>query len=137
MCKYYIVISNTLVGAFLDGLFLLLAVILSELHDKPRRKDWVRDITLLTARFPSYVFFLLSSSTPSPFPSDALAEWQLQRYIYIYIYILLRVVCCAMISWVNGRKYETINIVSFVYYNLILYAFFISNAFCQLTLSVD
>ena len=39
LCKYYIVISNTLGGSFLDMLFLLLAVILSELHEKPRRKD--------------------------------------------------------------------------------------------------
>ena len=40
-CKYYIVILDTLVSSFLDILFLLLAVILSELHEKPRRKDWV------------------------------------------------------------------------------------------------
>ena len=39
LCKYYIVISNKLGGSFLDVLFLLLAVILSELHEKPRRKD--------------------------------------------------------------------------------------------------
>ena len=43
LCKYYIVISDTLVGSFLDMLFLLLAVILSELHEKPRRKDWVTE----------------------------------------------------------------------------------------------
>ena len=43
LCKYYIVISDTLVGSFLDVLFLLLAVILSELHEKPRRKDWVTE----------------------------------------------------------------------------------------------
>ena len=34
--------SNALVGSFLDVLFLLLDVILSELYGKPRRnKDWV------------------------------------------------------------------------------------------------
>ena len=44
LCKYYIVISDTLVGFFLDVLFLLLAVILSELYEKPRRnKDWVTE----------------------------------------------------------------------------------------------
>ena len=44
-CKYYIVISDTLVGSFLDVLFLLVAVILSGLHEKqPRRnKDWVTE----------------------------------------------------------------------------------------------
>ena len=44
LCKYYIVISNTVVGFFLDVLFLLLAVILSELYEKPRKnKDWVTE----------------------------------------------------------------------------------------------
>ena len=43
-CKYYIVISDKLVGLFLDVLFLLLAVILSGLHEKLRRnKDWVTE----------------------------------------------------------------------------------------------
>ena len=44
LCKCYIVISDTLVGFFLDVLFLLLAVILSELYEKPRRnKDCVTE----------------------------------------------------------------------------------------------
>ena len=39
-----LVIADTLVGSFLDVLFLLLAVILSGLHEKPRRnKDWVTE----------------------------------------------------------------------------------------------
>ena len=42
-CKYYIVISDTLVGFFLYVLFLMLAVILSELYEKPRRKDWATE----------------------------------------------------------------------------------------------
>ena len=42
LCKHYILILDILVGSFLDVLFLLLAVILSGLHEKPRRnKDWV------------------------------------------------------------------------------------------------
>ena len=87
LCKYYIVISDTLVGTFLDVLFLLLAIILLELHEKPKRKAelqkkvhrsiCVRDITFLSALSPFYVFLLLSLSTPSPFPSDTLAEWLL------------------------------------------------------------
>ena len=39
LCKYFLVISDTQVDSFLDVLFLLLAVILPELHEKPRRKD--------------------------------------------------------------------------------------------------
>ena len=78
LCKHYIVTSNTLAGSFLFVLFLLLAVILSGLHEKPRRKkDWVtkkvhrrifeRDITFLTAHPPFCHFLLLSSFTlPSP-----------------------------------------------------------------------
>ena len=43
-CKYFIVILDTLRGSFLDVLFLLLAVILSELYEKPRRnKDSVTE----------------------------------------------------------------------------------------------
>ena len=39
--KYYIAISDTLTGSFLDVFFLLSAAILWELHENPRRKDWV------------------------------------------------------------------------------------------------
>ena len=43
-CKYFIVILGTLRVSFLDVLFLLLAVILSELYEKPRRnKDSVTE----------------------------------------------------------------------------------------------
>ena len=42
--KYFIVISDKLVGTSLDVLFLLLAVILPGLLEKPRRnKDWVTE----------------------------------------------------------------------------------------------
>ena len=40
-CKYYIVVSDTLAGSFLGVLCLLLAGILSEFHEKPRRKDCI------------------------------------------------------------------------------------------------
>ena len=44
LCKHYIVISDTVVGSFLDVLFFLLAVILSGLHDKPsKNQDWVTE----------------------------------------------------------------------------------------------
>ena len=42
LCKYWIVISNTMIGSFLDVFFLLLAVILWELQEKPR-KNWVTE----------------------------------------------------------------------------------------------
>ena len=71
LCRYHIVVSDTLIGSFLDVLFLLLAVISSELPEKPRRKKvhrrlCVRDITFLTARSPFCHFLLLSLSTPFP-----------------------------------------------------------------------
>ena len=44
LCKYCMVISDTLLSSFLGVLFLLLAVILSGLHEKPRwYKDWVTE----------------------------------------------------------------------------------------------
>ena len=44
LCKCYIVISDKLVGSFLDVLFLLLAVMLSGPHEKLRRDtDWVTE----------------------------------------------------------------------------------------------
>ena len=70
LCKYYIALSDTLVGSFLDVLFLLLAVILSRFLEKPRRnKDWVTEKStyieelvwgrsfFFTARPPFYVAF--------------------------------------------------------------------------------
>ena len=86
LCKYIIIISDILVGTFLYVLFLLLAVILSGLLEKPRRnKDWVTEKSTLKNMCEGHHFFdctssflchflLLSSSTPSPFPSDVLAE---------------------------------------------------------------
>ena len=79
LCKYYIVTSDTLVGFFLDGLYLLFTVILSELYEKPRRnKDWVTEkstqknlcgsITFLTAHHPFYVIFCCFLRL-LPFPS--------------------------------------------------------------------
>ena len=38
-----VVVSDTVVGTFLDVLFLSLAVILSELYEKTRRKDWATE----------------------------------------------------------------------------------------------
>ena len=104
--KYFIVISDTLVGSFLDVLVLLLAVILSELHVKPKKKDWVsekiyrkvcvRDINFLTARTPFYVILcwflcLLPSPSQVTYLLNGLCGW-----------------CFVMISCVNGREYENL-----------------------------
>ena len=88
--KYYTVISDTLVGSFLDVLFLLLAIISSGTHGnqggikiesqkKVHRRICVRGITFLTARPPSFLchFVLVSSSTLCPLLSDVLDEWPL------------------------------------------------------------
>ena len=84
LSKYYIVTLNTVVGSFLGVLFLLLAVILLELHEKPRRKDLVTTKSTLKNLCEGHHFFdctpfflchflLLCSSTPSPFQSDVIA----------------------------------------------------------------
>ena len=54
-----------------------------ELQKKVHGRICVRDITFLTTRRPFYVFLLVSSSTPSPFPSEAFVEWSLERYIVL------------------------------------------------------
>ena len=62
---FQLVISNTLLGSFLDELFLLLAVILSEFQEKPiwnkdevqkkaHRIIFVRNLNFLIARSPFY-----------------------------------------------------------------------------------
>ena len=43
LCKFYVGISDKLVGSFLNVLFLLFAVILSVPQEKPRRKNWVTE----------------------------------------------------------------------------------------------
>ena len=126
---YTVVVSDTLVGSFLDVLFLSLAVILSELHEKTRRKDWVTEkvhrgfawgISLfLTVRSPFHAFLLLSSSTPSPFSNNALAEWPLDTYI------ALSGILCDDIM--NKRKYENMKIWKSLIQCYTL--FFISNTF--------
>ena len=105
MCKY-IVISDTLVGSFLDVLFILLVVILPELHVKPRRKDWVsekvyrkvcvRGINVLTA-LPLFFVILCCFLCLLPSPSQV-------TYLLNGLYGEFSV----MISWVNGRKYENL-----------------------------
>ena len=83
LCKY-IVISDTLVDFFLE-LALFVAMILSQLYEKPRRnKDWVAEESTwknlreghhffdCTPYFLCHFFCLLRLL---PFPSDALIEW--------------------------------------------------------------
>ena len=78
LCQYYIVISDRQVGSFLAVFFLLLLVILLELHVKHWRKDWVsekiyskicvRGINFLAALPPFYLilctFFIYSLPLP-------------------------------------------------------------------------
>ena len=56
-CKYFLVISDTQVDSFLDVLFLLLAVILPELHEKPRGKDWITEKSTWKNLCKEYHFF--------------------------------------------------------------------------------
>ena len=80
-----LVIADALVGSFLDVLFLLLAVILSAFHEKPKKETWegkkktelqekvyrricVRNITFLIVRPPFYdisCYFLCLLPHPS------------------------------------------------------------------------
>ena len=113
--QYHIVISGTLVRSFLDVLFLLLDVILTGPHEKPRRnKDWVTEkkyieefvcgASLLGLNaLVSMSFCVLSSSIYSPFPN-----WRTWWMASIKIHNIAMGVFCVMLSWVNGRKYESL-----------------------------
>ena len=92
---------------FLGCAFLMLTWVLSELHEKPRREVWVTEKVHgriyeghhFFDSMPSFLchFLFLFLSTPSPLPSDILAEWPLKRYI-----ILQWLVFCVMIPCVNS-----------------------------------
>ena len=89
LCRYYIVIFDTLVSSFMDVLFLLLAVIFSELHEKPS----------FLCLFCCFVC-LVPSGSQVPY---LLYKWLLWRCV-----ILTWVVFCVMTLWVNGRKCENL-----------------------------
>ena len=94
--KCYIVISYTLVNFFLDVLFLLLAVILSELYENPRRKkDWVAERGAKKNLcegdhffdcMPSLLCFFCCFLRLLSFPSDVLAVWPQWKYI-IFLWV--------------------------------------------------
>ena len=113
-CKYYVLIPDTQGGSFQDVLFLLLALILSELHEKPRRnKDSVTEKSIWKNLCEGHHFFgcipsflchlFLSSSTLFLFPGDVRVECPLKRYI-----IILRMVFCVMISRVKSQKFDNL-----------------------------
>ena len=101
LCKFCIVISDTLVGSFLNVQFLLLAVILSELHEKPRRKDRVTEKSASKNLCEEYHFFdsTLSFLFVAFFVySLLLSNWHSCGMTPIKIHIFLWVVFCVMIS---------------------------------------
>ena len=106
--KYHIVISDTLVGSSWICANIIRILWETKKERLSYRKKYVEEFVwgiflfwLHALLF--FVFLLLSSSTPSPFPSDVLAEWPLWRYI-----VLLWVEFCVMRSWVNSQKYENL-----------------------------
>ena len=122
LCKYYIVISDKLVGFFLNVLFLFCAVILSVLHEKPKRKDWVTEKSTKKYLCDGYHFFDCTLSVLCLFAaffvySLSLPKWHTCGMAAIKIHILLWVAFCVIISWVNSRKYENlyINTIHFFY----------------------
>ena len=59
LCKCFIVISDILIGTFLDVLVLMLAVILPGLLEKPRRnKDWVHALLSMSLFMLFFVYSL-------------------------------------------------------------------------------
>ena len=110
--KFFIVISDKLVGTFLDVLFLLLAVILPGLLEKPRRnKDWVlqkkihrricaSDIILIkkSHTLNLYLFFLLLVTAVAQFTtktenSEKATYFLSIIYCYSNGFIVLQILC--------------------------------------------
>ena len=113
------VILETLVGFFLVVLFLLLAVILSGLYEKPRKKkDWVTEIKYIEEfvwrtspvwihTLPSLSFLLLSLSTLLP-------KWRTWWTVPTKIHIAMRGILCDIkniriflrfnTSWLASRR---------------------------------
>ena len=122
LCKYYIVVTDTLVGS-LDVLVLLLPVILSELHEKTRRNDWVTEKSTLSNlregyRFCDYTLPFLCLFVAFFLYSLPLPKWHTCAMATTHIYCY---------GWYPAWWYQTVK--NMKIYNLILYAFFISNAF--------
>ena len=69
--------------SFLDVLFLLVAVILSELHEKPRRKDWVTEKStqknLCEENYFSWLHALLSMSFFAACCDNIRASWETKK----------------------------------------------------------
>ena len=125
----YIVISDTLVASFLDVFFLTLALIFSEFHVNPWRKDSVsekRNCICVSDFFdftPSFLChsLLLSSSTPFPFPSDVLTQW------------LYGDVLCDDIMSKRSKIWKSLAIYYSIYYFRLCFSFSCSG--CDLTLT--
>ena len=93
LCKYYVVISDALVNSFLGAVFLLLAVILSELYDKARRKDWVKGYHFFDCTFSCLCLFVAFFVYPLLVPNRRACGMT-----PIKIHILSWMVFCLMMS---------------------------------------
>ena len=118
LCKYYRVISDTLVGSFLDVLFLLLAVILSERHEKPRRKDWVTEKNLCEG----YYFFDYMLSFLCLFRKMKIYYLILHVFFYKQRFFSTHPQCCLAFSWTELQMFlrfcliHIIIIIHFIFY---------------------
>ena len=116
LCKYYIIISNTLGGSLFDVLFLFLPVVLSEFHKKPRRnKEWVTEKSTWKNFCEGHHFLRLHASLSVPFfvtlfvYSLPFPKWHNCWMAPIKIHNnAMGGILCVVISWVNGWKYENL-----------------------------
>ena len=93
-CKYFIVILGTLRVSFLDVLFLLLAVIVSELYEKQRRnKDWATEESTRKDLCEGHHFFDLTRSFLCqfllPYSFTIFPKWRTYWMVPIDIHIAM------------------------------------------------
>ena len=115
LCKYYIVISDILVGSFLHVLFLLLAVILSERHDWKEGKERLSYRKKCIEQFvwgisPFWLHALLSMSFSCflcllPPPSQVM---HLRNGSYKDTYIAMGGILCDDIMSKRSKKWKSI-----------------------------
>ena len=106
LCKYYIVISDTLVDSLLNVLFLLLAVILSQPHEKTgRNKDLVTEKSTQKNLSEGQDFF---DCTPS-------------FYVTLCCFHRLLPSPSQVTYLMNGRKYENLKFLVILYQLVSIY----------------
>ena len=104
--KYYIVISDTMVGSFLDIFFLLLPVILSEFYVKPNRKIELQKKYKAEFVWGSSLFWLHALLSMSFFVAFFIYSFPFPKWRNCTMAHMVGILCDNIMS--DSRKYESL-----------------------------